>query len=71
MTVQTGLPGFNIEAQAEMLAEFGTSPEGAGYKLPLVCREIGKLENGKPDPCYTCKNIDEACVTCTGYDNYK
>ena len=36
MTVQPGLPGFNIEAQAEMLAEFGTTPEGAGYKLPLT-----------------------------------
>jgi len=36
MTVSPRLPGFNIEAPAEILADFGSTPDGAGYKLPLT-----------------------------------
>ena len=39
------------------------------------CREIGKLEDGSPDPCYDCAVIDDqgACVGCgdvKDYDHY-
>jgi len=42
----------------------------------MECREIGKLEDGSPDPCLDCGNIDkdisdvECCQICVGYDQY-
>lgn len=34
--------------------------------------EIGKLENGKPDPCYDCSKSDtEACLKCENYNRYE
>lgn len=36
-----------------------------------VCKEIGKLENGQPDPCYDCASCDtQDCQICTDYDKY-
>jgi len=47
MTVQPGLPGFNIEAQSKMLEEFGTSPEEAGNKLSLIKERQHRVEYRK------------------------
>lgn len=36
------------------------------------CTEIGRLENGEPDPCYDCQVIDDRgiCQQCIDYDKY-
>ena len=35
----------------------------------IIENEIGKLEDGSPDPCYTCKHSDtEICDQCEDYN---
>jgi hypothetical protein len=42
-----------------------------GKKMKTHNTTIGKLENGKNDPCQTCKHIDSPkCVKCN-YEHYK
>ena len=37
-----------------------------------VCREIGKLEDGSPDPCYDCPLSDtDTCQVCDDYGQYQ
>lgn len=44
------------------------------YTKDNPCREIGKLGDGNPDPCYDCANLPEhedLCADCMDYSKYK